>query len=368
MKAIQSTTFHSTNRAIVLLCISLLFSVSKLFGQETKKERKARYEKSEHYKDGKFVNSVPTVMDFSFKDYKTLMRRTIKGPTEGQTPHKALPMNRSWENLDEMWWSWLGHSTVFMHVEGQKILIDPIYSERSSPFQWVGPKRFHEVPLASNDIPNPDVIIISHDHYDHLDQATMKYYADKCKRFYVPLGVGKHLERWGVASDKITELDWWQHAEWNGIEIHCTPARHFSGRGFKKDPTLWASWCIIGKENKIFYSGDTGYFDGFKEIGEKLGPFDINFMQVGAYDKMWPNIHMFPSEAAQAHIDLHANKMVPLHWGTFNLAFHNWNEPALLLKQQSEVLNINLFFPTLGAQNKADEQNESGVPLWWEGK
>lgn len=351
-----------------LLCAFLCISFSKLEAQESKKERKARYEKSEQYQDGKFVNSVATPMDFSFKDYRTMMGRTIKGPEEGQVPTEALPMNREWKTLDDMWWSWLGHSTVFMQLDGQKILIDPIYSERSSPYQWVGPKRFHEVPLASENIPEPDIIIISHDHYDHLDQATMKYYAERCKHFYVPLGVGKHLERWGVSSNKITELDWWQHADWNGIEVHCTPARHFSGRGFRRDRTLWASWCIIGKEKRIYYSGDTGYFDGFEAIGDKLGPFDINFMQVGAYDKMWPNIHMFPEEAAQAHLDLKANQMVPLHWGTFNLAFHDWNEPAIRLKQQSDSLDINLFFPLLGAQNQSGETNTEGSPLWWENK
>mgnify|MGYP000719422079 CR=1 FL=1 len=353
-------------RLTAILLASLFIFSNALIAQETKKERKARYEESKQYKDGKFLNSVETEMGFSVKDFRTLISRARKGPTAGQIPGGKLLMNRNWEAREGMWWSWLGHSTVFMQVEGKKVLIDPIYSDRSSPFQWAGPKRFHEVPLASENMPLPDVIIISHDHYDHLDKETMKFYSDKCKQFFVPLGVGSHLEKWGISSDKITELDWWQHADWNGIEIHCTPARHFSGRGFKKDPTLWASWCIIGKENRIFYSGDTGYFNGFKEIGDKLGPFDLNFMQVGAYDKMWPNIHMFPEEAAQAHLDLKASKMVPLHWGTFNLAFHDWDEPAKRLKAESDSLQIDLFFPILGVQNNAAAKNEEGTPLWWE--
>jgi hypothetical protein len=156
LKYTQSTIFHSLS-VFILGTLCLLFSVT-VQAQESKKERKLRYEESPQYQDGKFINNVPTPMDFSFKDYRIMMGKTIKGPREGQLPEKAFPMNREWENLDEMWWSWLGHSTVYMQIQGQKILIDPIYSERSSPFQWVGPKRFHKVPLVTDSIPDPNVL------------------------------------------------------------------------------------------------------------------------------------------------------------------------------------------------------------------
>ena len=205
----------------------------------------------------------------------------------------------------------LGHSSQFVNIEGVKVLIDPVFSMRCSPFQWAGSKRFHPVPHDTSTFSEIDAVVISHDHYDHLDTRTIKLLAHGVQRFIVPLGVGSHLEKWGVDSTKITELNWWESADFKHITFHCTPARHFSGRRLShQNQTLWSSWAITGNTHKLFYSGDTGYFEEFKTIGEKLGPFDIAVIQIGAYDSLWADIHMFPNEAIQTFKDVKAKKLL----------------------------------------------------------
>lgn len=224
--------------------------------------------------------------------------------------------------------AWLGHASVLVRLEGKYILTDPLFAERMSPPPWVGPKRFHPLPLKPTAFPKISAVVISHDHQDHLDEEAIRLLAPITERFIVPLEVGYYLVKWGVAKEKIVELNWWQETSFQGIRYVCLPARHNSGRELIwNDATLWASWAIIGEKQRLYFAGDTGMFPGFKIIGEKFGPFGVTLMPIGASDPLWALVHLNPEEAVQAHLDVRGNKAFPIHWGTFDLARHRWNEP-----------------------------------------
>ncbi|WP_181902137.1 MBL fold metallo-hydrolase [Thalassotalea euphylliae] len=258
----------------------------------------------------------------------------------------------------------LGHSSVLMKVNEQVILLDPVFSERVSPVQWAGPKRFHQPPIKLADIEQVDVVVISHDHYDHLDKGAIKQLKEKVGQFVVPLRVGDYLREWGVAAEKITELEWWQKTQVNGVEYIATPTQHFSGRGLMdRDLTLWASWVIRTSDINVYFSGDSGYFSGFAEIGEKYGPFDLTFVETGAYNKLWSEIHMLPEESLQAHIDLKGKVMMPIHNATFDLALHDWDEPLERVTQLSESNQVTIATPIFG--EFFDLANPQANNRWW---
>lgn len=239
--------------------------------------------------------------------------------------------------------TWLGHSTLMIEMEEKKILIDPVFSDRASPFQWVGPKRFHEVPITIEELPTLDAVVISHDHFDHLDHNSIEKLISKTKFFYVPLGIGAHLEGWGVSKEQIVEMDWYEEAYDGDLQFISTPARHFSGRSLTdRNETLWTSWVIKYKTHSVYYSGDTGPMPAFKEIGDKFGPFDITIIQLGAYGDQWPYIHLTPEEAIAAHKDLKGNAILPVHWGTFDLALHDWDDPIkrTIVAARKEKVNV----------------------------
>lgn len=259
--------------------------------------------------------------------------------------------------------AWLGHSSLFMNIDGNTILTDPIFERKVSV---VGPSRFtNEFPLHIDDLDHVDVVIISHNHYDHLNKFSIQQLKNKTNRFIVPLKVGQQLIKWGVSQEKVTELDWWEEVNiGSNLIITATPSQHFSGRTpFDSNRTLWASWVIAGDRHKVFFSGDSGYFDGFKAIGEKYGPFDVTFLECGAYNEAWSNIHMFPEETAQAFLDLKGKTLHPIHWGTFNLALHNWYEPIERLLDASWKHNIQLCVPVIGRVIHHDQSPQ--VEMSW---
>lgn len=226
--------------------------------------------------------------------------------------------------------TWLGHSSLLLEVDGLRILVDPVWGERASPFSYLGAKRFYPVPLALQDLPPIDAILISHDHYDHLDIATVKRLKDKNIEWYMPLGVGSHLRHWGVAKEKIHELDWWQDATIKGVKFTAIPSRHSSGRSiFLTDTkkTLWSGWAINGPQHRVVYSGDTTMHPDFKTVGDKLGPFDLSIIEIGAYNLLWRDNHLGPEQALIAHQLLQAKTLLPVHWAGFDLATHGWTEP-----------------------------------------
>ena len=263
----------------------------------------------------------------------------------------------------------ISHSTVLIRLDGQYILTDPVFSKRASPLSFVGPKRFHTLPLTIAQLPRLDVVVISHDHYDHLDKASIKALAAKTAMFVVPVGVDQHLLRFGVSKKNITVLAWWQDAKLGSINIHATPAQHFSGRGlFDKNKTSWASFVIQSSRRRIFFSGDSGYFAGFSEIAKRFGRFDLSLIETGAYDELWPDIHMQPEQSLRAHLDLQADYMLPIHNSSFDLAMHAWYEPLQRLANAAETYQVPLITPIFGAtvDLRCLEQAANQHTYWWQ--
>ncbi|HWT34915.1 MAG TPA: MBL fold metallo-hydrolase [Paraburkholderia sp.] len=258
----------------------------------------------------------------------------------------------------------LGHSTMLLKLRGQFWLTDPVFAERASPFKRMGPKRFHAPPIAREDLPPLRGVILSHDHYDHLDRETVLALAGTTGVFLTPLGVGDRLIEWGVDASKVRQFDWWQGVEIEGVQFTATPAQHFSGRSlFDGNSTLWASWVIVDGDLRVFFSGDTGYFDGFRTIGERLGPFDVTLMETGAYDAQWPYVHMQPDHTVQAHIDLRGRWLVPIHNGTFDLAMHRWQDPFERVVGLAAVHGIALATPRMG--ERLDLNAPHRGERWW---
>ncbi len=265
---------------------------------------------------------------------------------------------------DKMKVIWFGHSTFMLNLKGRIFLIDPILTNHASPVPLVI-KRFQPPPLNLKELPEVDTVLISHDHYDHLDMNTIKSFLKKKTKFIVPLGVGSHLIGWGIESERITELDWWGSTEDRGFEFIATPAQHFSGRTLgSRNATLWAGWIIKCDDKKIFYSGDSGYDIHFKEIGEKYGPFDVAFLENGQYNKAWEEVHLLPEQGVKAYYDLRANIFFPVHWGAFKLSIHSWFEPIRNVYQSSLARNFPLVAPKIGEVVELDEYYKQAP--WWE--
>ncbi len=325
--------------------------------------------------DQKFVNDRPSEQ-LTFKKTLGLIKRALFEKKTNTVPsHKipVMPLTREAIEalpLDKASVVRLGHSSLLVKLSNQLWLIDPVFSERASPFSFMGPKRFHSTPIALEALPYIDGVIISHNHYDHMDEKTLKKLKHNVGHFVMPVGNAAQLAAWGVPSEKLIELDWWQSFSVEGITLVSTPAQHFSGRGLRdKDKALWSSWVIVGAEAKLFFSGDSGYFDGFKTIGERYGPFDLTMMETGAYDDSWSDVHMSPKDSAQAHLDLKGRKMLPVHNGTFDLAFHEWTDP---FEQLVDIANrewVDLMTPKMGqVLTLGDEQSVDNArdEFWWE--
>ena len=263
--------------------------------------------------------------------------------------------------------TWLGHSTVLIEIDGWRVLTDPVWGQRASPFALIGPKRYQPVPVNISDLPPLDAVVISHDHYDHLDYPTIRVLAKSDIPFVTSIGVGAHLEAWGIAAERITELEWWQSHRVAGTDLHITaaPSQHFSGRGLKdRNLTLWSSLVIQGDRHRVFFSGDTGLTTEYETIRQRLGPFDLVMLEVGAYHPAWGDIHLGPVNALQAHRLLGGGALLPVHWGTFTLALHDWDEPVETLLARTEA-DTPLLLPRLG--EPAEPGHFEGVEAWWRG-
>jgi L-ascorbate metabolism protein UlaG (beta-lactamase superfamily) len=246
--------------------------------------------------------------------------------------------------------TWIGHSSILIEIDGLRILTDPVWSNRASFSEIIGPKRFFDAPLKLAGLPHLDAILISHDHYDHLDPHVIKTLAAKQIPFYCPLQVAKYLISWGVSPNLVTEMDWTDTvAITNNCQLTALPTRHFSGRSlFNRNETLWCSYVIKTNNHNIYYGADSGLYNGFKEIGDAYGPFNLTMLEIGAYNENWANIHMGPKNAIQAHLELKGQLMMPIHWGTFNLALHAWNEPVEDLINYAAEKDVKLFIPKPG--------------------
>ncbi len=260
--------------------------------------------------------------------------------------------------------TWLGHSTVLLELGGLRVLTDPVFGERVSPLSFLGPKRFHPVPATLSELPALDVVLLSHDHYDHLCAWTMRQLAKSNVPIVTSLGVGARLESFGVDPARIVGLDWWESTSVGGLRLTATPAQPFSGRGTRdRNQTLWSSWVRETNRHKVFFSGDTGLTDEFTEIGKAYGPFDLVMLEVGAFHESWGDIHLGPHNAMLAHRMLGGGPLLPVHWGTFNLALHAWDDPAETLLQLAEQRDVRLLTPKLG--QVFEPSHWDGPAPWW---
>ncbi|MFJ8903388.1 MBL fold metallo-hydrolase [Streptomyces sp. NPDC102351] len=346
------------------------------FGADPSGARLARIRRSPHFENGVFRNPGgparirPTGSNRDLaKLYLDKDARSRRAPQGAIPVHPTTLADISRPPATGLRLTWAGHSSVLAEIDGQRVLFDPVWGERCSPFPFAGPKRLHPVPLPLAALGPVDVVVISHDHYDHLDLPTIKELAGTDTVFAVPLGVGAHLERWGVSADRLRELDWQESTRIGGLTLTATPARHFCGRGLRNTQhTLWASWVVAGERHRIHHSGDTGYFDGFRDIGAAHGPFDATMIQVGAYSDFWPDIHMTPEEGVRAHLDLQGGEpggaLLPIHWGTFNLAPHPWAEPAEWMRAAAGAVGQDVAFPVPG--QPFEPAGDLPVRPWWQ--
>lgn len=321
------------------------------FGRPATGDRLTNMQSSPRYRDGKFVNPIRTgqIDGMAGVAWKFLTDHADREPSEILPLHRPDPKSLVAQGDDRLRVTWMGHSSMLIEIDGHLVLTDPVWGKRASPVSFAGPARFHPAPLPVEMLPELDAIVISHDHYDHLDASTIKRLKGRKTRFFVPLGVGAHLESWGIPAARIVEFDWWQAVTVGKLRLISTPARHFSGRGvLDRDHTLWSSWALIGPKHRVWFSGDTGPFDAFDEIGRRLGPFDATMIEIGAWNKAWRTVHLGPEAAANVHRQVRGKVMIPVHWGTFNLALHAWDQPIVKLQEIAAREGITLGVPIVG--------------------
>jgi L-ascorbate metabolism protein UlaG (beta-lactamase superfamily) len=350
---------------VVGLLARAAWGVPAAMGAAPSGDRAERVRRSPQWRDGKFRNAAPT-QTLPAGDTGDLIRR-YRADRTARKPQGPIPVLTPSSDVpgDGLYVTWYGHASTLVEIDGSRVLFDPVWSDRVSPSARVGPKRLHPVPVSIEQLPRLDAIVISHDHYDHLDLPTVReLLRTQSAPFVVPLGIGAHLERWQVPADRIVELDWEESADVGALRLTATAAQHFSGRGFSRDGTLWASWVVAGPKRRVFYSGDTGYFPGFADIGRVHGPFDVALVQVGAYDALWPDIHMTPEEGVATHLDVHAHVLIPVHWATFTLAPHAWAEPVNRLWHEAKAQGVTLAVPRPG--ERVDIDNPPAVNGWWQ--
>jgi len=360
--------------AIVVGIVFVIFYVStdrlSQFGGEPTGERLERIQKSPNYNGKEFVNQYNVSMSFTFSEYVSMFKEAFFG--RDRSPRITIPVNKlkredfAGTPNSAMIFTWLCHSTVLLEIDGFRVLTDPVWSEKISPSSIYGPKRFHEMPISLENLPKLDAVIISHDHYDHLDMETVKYLAKTGTIFVTTLGIGAHLEKWAIHPSQIVELDWWEEYQLNDkIKLICTPSQHFSGRGIFNGwgKTLWSTWAIVGPKHRVFFSGDTGEIPEFKEIGDRFGPFDLTLMKIGAYDDMWPEFHLTPQQSVRLHRQLSGKVFLPIHWGSFDLAFHGWDEPIKDLLRITEQEKVTLTAPYPGQRISIDSLPSPNH--WW---
>jgi L-ascorbate metabolism protein UlaG (beta-lactamase superfamily) len=366
MKFIKKTMIVTATIIAVLVIGIYLFTRQAVFGKEPSGARLERIKKSPNYKNDAFQNLTPTVVTREGASYIKLMRDAFNKPAT-VSPDSAIPsIKTDLKNMfaDKPVIVWFGHSSYLIKFKGINILVDPVFSGAASPVSFFGNSFKGTDVYNAGDMPEIDMLIITHDHYDHLDYKTLLALQPKIKKIYTALGVGSHLEYWGFNPDRTVELDWWESNKVSdNIEITATPARHFSGRSFTRYKTLWASFVLKVDNYNIFIGGDSGYEQHFKLIGNKFGPFDIAMLEAGQYGADWPYIHMLPEETVEAAKDLGAKVLFPVHWTKFALASHDWNEPANRVKKSANEKNQRLTTPMIGEMVIVDSLYPD--QSWW---
>lgn len=353
---------------VVATLIGLIYLLlqQNTFGRDPAGTRLERIKRSPNYRDESFQNLTPTAVTRENASYVAMMNDYINKPKDN-IPATPLPSVRTdLRALPDTTATlvWFGHSSYLIKSKGVNILVDPVFSGHASPVSFFG-KSFPGSDVYSvDDMPDIDLLIISHDHYDHLDYETITQLIPKVATFYTALGVGAHLERWGVPADRIIEFDWWDtQVIADSVSLTATPARHFSGRSLARGKTLWTSFVLNLHGYRLFLGGDSGYDAQFGEIGQKYGPFDLAVLECGQYGKDWPSIHMMPEEVATAAQDLRAKTLLPVHWAKFSLALHPWNEPIGRLMKKAAEQHLDVTTPQIGEPVVLDSAYPRTV--WW---
>ena len=387
MKQSRKHTRRRRLRRLLLSGFPLLMLASYLqltgceqFGARPEGDSYLRVSQSENYDANidQFVNLDPDVLDemsenmsfwsdpvaFLKSGFSFFTNKNQTRPDQPLPEVRLLP-NDFGDSVGTIKFTWLGHATILMSIEEMTILVDPTFSPSAAPVNWAV-KRFQPPAIDLESLPPIDAIIISHDHYDHLDMDTIKHFIATDTKFFVPLGVGAHLNRWGIPDSRITELDWWDSIAMRGLEFICMPAQHFSGRIglFHNQTSLWASWMVKSSDLSVYFSGDSGYSDHYQMIGERYGPFDLVFMDAGQYNTRWRQVHNLPDEAVQAFQDLRGKAMVPTGWGMYTLALHDWFEPAVLVDRMGAERGLDVIIPRLG--DIVDMAARRPLDRWWE--
>ncbi len=337
----------------------------KQFGKNPSGEHRKKVNQSLNYKNGSFKNLLPTQMIPKEVSVMDMMKDYFTTPSDRIPKHSvpSVKTNINEIDSDKPVITWFGHSSYHIFAEGKRILVDPVFCGHASPFPFMvkafkGTERY-----SASDFNQVDILILTHDHYDHLDYQSLYQLKGRVKKVVCSLGVSSHLVFWGYNKELITELDWWESVSLFGLTLTAAPARHFSGRLLKRAQTLWSSFILQTKNHQVFLGGDSGYGDHFNEIGKRFGGFDIALLECGQYNTKWPMIHMMPEETVQANIDLRSKMLLPVHWGKFALAFHSWNEPIQRVTDRASQLSVDITAPKIGESFIVGEKGI--VVAWW---
>lgn len=362
-------TFLTIVLALFLIIWAFL-NLNPQFGGSLSSGLIKRYSRSAQWTGKAFENQSVTTMDISLSTMPDMIKKQFTD-REVRSPQQPIPVmsfdSVAFNNdLSKPKFIWYGHSALLLQLNGKNLLIDPMLGPNAAPISPFAVKRFSENTLdIIEQLPKIDMVLMTHDHYDHLDYASIQLLKDKVDTWYVALGVSRHLEAWGIPSPRITEFDWWHSKEFQGIDITFTPSRHFSGRGLTdRSKCLWGGWVFKTTEHNIYWSGDSGYDEHFKEVGEQLGPFDWGFMECGQYNEYWHQIHMYPEEAVQASIDAGVKVSIPVHWGGFPLSLHTWQDPIERFTEEAQEKEQAISTPEIGEVVVLGEEPRN---TWWAG-
>jgi L-ascorbate metabolism protein UlaG (beta-lactamase superfamily) len=361
---------YSTSVLLLITMASTAYLNLPKFGKAPSGDRLERIKQSPNYRDGAFQNLSHTPALSEEANYFGVMYEFLFKKSNRTSPADSIPSTKTdLIGLDpgEDVLVWFGHSSYYMQIDGVRMLVDPVFSGNASPFSFAAKAFKGTDRYGVEDFPDIDILFITHDHYDHLDYSTIVQFHPKVKQVICGLGVGEHLEHWGYAPEVITEQDWYDSLMLDsGFVVHSVPARHFSGRLFKRNQTLWTSFVLETPRLKLFIGGDSGYDTHFAEIGKTHGPFDLVILENGQYDKSWKYIHLLPDEILQAARDLNANRIMPVHSGKFSLGNHDWDEPLRLIAENNKAAGLHLVTPMIGSLVQLNDTTRT-YARWWEG-
>jgi L-ascorbate metabolism protein UlaG (beta-lactamase superfamily) len=352
--------------ATLAAAVTLTLTGCQSFGEHARGERLARMEKSPEWQGDRFANPQPMWSDLGDAFLHALSGGPDVEPTGPVPVARTDPAALAVAPASGLRVTWFGHSSTLIEVDGTRLLTDPIWSERASPVEWAGPHRWYPPTIALAQLPPVDAVLISHDHYDHLDTATIVAMRGWHNVFIVPLGIGAHLQRWGIPAERIVELDWWQSTRVGALTLTLVPARHASGRvNAQGDQTLWGGFALVGARHRVYYSGDTGLFDAMTEIGQRFGPFDVALIEAGQYDADWPDWHLGPEQSVLSAQRVRAKALIPVHWGLFRLAHHGWTEPVERVLAAASCTDLAVLTPRPGQSVEPTAPRPEDAQRWW---